>query len=357
MLFFSDTLKAQNEVLVPIVNHQVFNLHSRSSLFFSGNYASVIELELPENTTRWYYRFYNVNRKDLLSQYTSNASLLEEVKENMKDPQNSKITFPPIPNTYQNKVSIYLLNDSAQTDVFNKRLTFSKVQYQDDFSVLNEASGWMEVCSPGFLSGKQYLGLLNKATVSESFIVLDVLAICKKRSVDFEWPEKNLKQIEIDFIEQYASSISPFILQKVSDCFISALQYSSSFSLYSELEGEDKVQYEKTILDKCYNDRFQVEEKDTLNSLNNYFVFGNWMTEKEEILEMKFSGQLRLIKKDERSFDGVWYLSDNLLHLKFDGFSTQVYEPLLATPNKFAWKNNQTGNYVRYSRIIDTEEE
>lgn len=346
---------AQTEVLVPIVNHQVFNLNSRSSIFFSGYHTSVIELNFPENTVRWYYRFYNVTKKDLLPKYAPKASLLDELERNMRDPENSKISTPIVPSAYQNKVSVYLLDDSSQVDVFNKQITFSKVQYQKQFSALNEASGWIEVCDPDFIFNKQHLGIMNRGTMTETYIVMDVVAVCKKRSIEFGWPEKGLKELEISFVDSRGKNLSPFIIQKVSNCLISSLQYKISYDEYVSLSKPEQEKVRRETFTQCYNSNFPVVEEDTLAMVSPYFVFGKWKTEREEILELNFSGTLNLIKKDQTSFQGIWYLAQDMLCLKFDGHPTRKYEAVMITPNRYVWRNNETGNFVKYNRLKGEE--
>jgi len=344
---------AQTEVLVPIVNHQVFNLNSRSSIFFSGHHTSVIELSFPANTVRWYYRFYNVNKKDLLPKYAPKASLFDELERNMKDPENSKISIPKVPVPYQNKIGVYLLDDSLQVDVFNKQITFSKVQYQKQFSSLNEASGWIEVCDPDFILNKQHLGLMNRGAMTETFIVLDVVAVCNKRSIEFGWPEKSLKDLEIDFVDTKGKGLSPFVVQKVTGCFINSLQYKISHDEFFALSKEDQEVMKNETFIQCYNSRFPIVEKDTLTEVNPYFVFGKWMTERDETIVMDFSGALQLYKKDQTVYNGIWYLSQGLLCLKFDGYPTRKYEAVKITPHRYVWRNNETGNFVKYNRLIE----
>lgn len=349
--WMSTVLLAQDEVLVPIVNQKVFNLDSRTSVFFKGNHTSVIEIGLPENTVRWYYRFYNVNKKDLLSQYIPKGSLLEELENDMHHPQVFGISLPSIPKDEQNKVGVYLLKDSTQVSLFNKQLTLQKAEYKKEFSLTNEASGWVEVCDPDYVTGGQYIGLLNRATLGESHVVLDVVAVIKKRSVNFGWSEKHLKKIEEDFVSRNSSDIPIQSLRKATRCLLRTLQYDVSYKEYALLNQQELDSLEKDIVKKCYNEKFVEAPLDTLNQLDRYFVFGSWETVQGEVLEMSFSGDLKLMKKDGKEVTGVWYLSSNKLHLKFDDFDTQIYDPIMITPDKYVWRNSQTENYIRYVRL------
>lgn len=344
------TLQAQNEVLIPIVNHKVFYLDSRGSTLFSGSHTTVLELDLPVNTVRWYYRFYNVTKKELLSKYGSGTSLMDELEAKLTEPDYSTLKLPQIPAEFKNKVSVYLLDDSSQASVLNKQLTFTKLKYQEQFSSLNLASGWSEVCDPDFIRGKQYLGLLNQANLSGTNIVIDVVAICKQRTIETGWSEEILKAIENEFIDRVTSGLSPFVIRKVSECYIKSLQNELTYEKYQTLSGAERSRTERSVFENCYNESFQITETDTLTGLDPYLMAGSWETEKGELLEMKFSNELTLRKKNGTTLKGSWYIAEDALFLKFDNYRTQKYQPVVLSPYKYIWKNFQTGNYLRYSR-------
>ena len=75
------------------------------------------------------------------------------------------------------------------------------------------------------------------------------------------------------------------------------------------------------------------------------------MTEKGESLEFKYSNELILTKKNATILNGSWYISNDELFLKFEEFKTQKYQAIVTTPEKFIWKNSQSENYLRYSKI------
>lgn len=344
------SVQAQNEVLIPIVNHKIFTLDSRGSTFFTGSHTTVLELDLPVNTVRWYYRFYNVTKKELLTKYSSTTSLEDELEKKINDPAYSTIKLPTIPTEYKNKVSIFILNDSTQVGVFNKQLTFAKAEYETQSSIQNMYAGWSEVCDPEFINGKQYLGILNLANLTGTNVVLDVVAICKQRTVDGGWSEDVLKDIEVKFVDGYADKLSPFVVQKAAECYIKSLQYEMTYEAYKNRNSTVKKQFENQILENCYNENFKEIETDTLTELDIYYIFGSWKTEKNESLDMKFSSELTLKKSNGAVIKGNWYINDNTLFFKFENYKTQKYQPIILSPNKYVWKNYETGNYLRYTR-------
>lgn len=348
------SVKAQKKVLVPIVNHKVFVLDSRSSTIFSGKYSTVFELYLPENTVRWYYRFYNVTKKDLLVKYNPKVPFLDEMELKLNESVFYNFKIPNIPSEFTNKMNVYLLNDSSQLEVFSKQFTFNKVQYQSQFSILNTSSGWIEVCDPEFLKGKQYLGLMNTANVTSTNVVLDVVAVCNQRSIeDSGWKEGDLKNIEIGLMDQLIANnkIAAQSYQEISNCYLESLQQQISFKEYSLLSKVEKGNFEKKIFENCFNENFIDPVLDTISNLNPYFIIGKWNTEKGETLEFKYNSELILTKKNATILNGSWYISNNELYMKFENFKTQKYQPIIMTPQKFIWKNSLSENYLRYSKV------
>ncbi|HUH72955.1 MAG TPA: hypothetical protein VLZ75_00985 [Chitinophagales bacterium] len=348
------SLKAQNKVLVPIVNHKIFVLDSRSSTIFSGKYSTVIELYLPENTVRWYYRFYNVTKKDLITKYSPKIPFLDEMQSKLNETEFYNFKIPAVPPESANKLNVYLLNDTNQVAIFNKQFTFNKVEYQNQFSVLNAASGWAEVCDPEYLTGSQYLGLMNTANVTSTNVMLDIVAVCNQRSIeDSGWKENDLKSFEVKLMNQL--TVNPKIpaqsYQEISSCYLESLQQQVKLSDYNLLSQKDKSSFDKKIFDNCFNENFKFELIDTISTLTPYYIIGKWVTEKDETLEFKYSNELILTKKNATILNGSWYISNNELYMKFENYKTQKYQPVLMTPKKFIWKNSLSDNYLRYSKV------
>lgn len=347
-------LKAQEEVLVPILNHQIYTLEPKGSAYFTGKYSTVIEVELPVNTIRWYYRYYNLIKKENVSKYSAENPFVEHLDKKLNSKNYLPNDLPIIPSGMSQKLNFYLLKSSEQAVNFQKQFTTTKFEYADEFSTLNVSKAWKEVCDPTYINGKQYLAIENTGVFSGTNVILDVVAICKKRSLsESGWSEEALKIVEESLLDSMAinTNIPSFAFSKVADCYMNTLQQKVNFKDFNALSFESKQTIQHEIFENCFDSRMVDVGKESLSDINPYMIIGKWLTDKGEVLEFKFSKVLNLKKKDGQSLKGSWYISDNGLHLRFEGFKTQKYLPVILTPSKYVWKNPSTGNYLRYTKI------
>ncbi|MCO5233676.1 MAG: hypothetical protein LC105_07755 [Chitinophagales bacterium] len=348
-------LKAQEEILVPIQNHQVFSLDAKGSSFFTGKYTTVLEIELPVNTIRWYYRYYNLIKKENISKFSGENAFLESLDKKINSKRFYPNDLPSIPSNLTQKLNFYLLKSSEQSIIFQKQFTTAKFEFVDEFSSLNLSSAWKEVCDPEYIFGKQFIGIENLGIFSGTNIVVDIVAICKKRSLsESGWSEEFLKNIEDSLMDNMAlrTDIPTLSYSKVSDCFMNTLQQKFDFKVFQNFSSDIKSSVQSSIFDNCFNNRMAKIGNDTITALSPYMIIGKWKTEKGEVLEFKFSKVLNLTRKDGQSIKGSWYLADNGLYLRFEGYKTQKYLPIILTSSKYVWKNPATGNYLRYTKIV-----
>lgn len=350
-LVFCFELCAQTDEFIHIVQHKTIGLDSRGSALFSGRQTAVIELDLPPNTVKWYYRFYNVTKEELISKYGKSINFLEDVK-SQKDAVSPIFKTPYVPTEFKNKVSVYLLEDSAQVVNFEKTITFTKTSYLEDFSMLNQYSGWEEVSHPHYINGLQYLGLVNHANISATHMMLDVVAVCKKRSIHPLWKESSLKKAEQDWIQFAINEIPTDFLESYSNCFLEKLQYSSTEDVFLSSSPDSKEKLYTEIYGKCAANEHLMQCADTsLQIISPYRLFGKWKTEKGELLQLNPDNEIQLQKNNGEMLSGWWYISDESLIIGFENYKTQKYQPVFISPYKMIWKNRLTGNYLRSQRI------
>lgn len=345
-----ENVLAQKEELIPIINHQVISLDSRGSTFFSGKSTEVIELDLPINTIRWYYRVYNVNQKELVQKYAPNISFIDQISDKLNK-VGINITTPTIPTALKNKLSVYLLKDSSHINLFKTQFSDLKLSYLEEFSIIQQSAGWKEVCDPQYISGKQYIALANHGNLTSTHVVVDIVAICKRRTIDLDWDEKILIDVEKDIVNTIAHQVSPTTIEKTSNCILQSLQFQLDKDQYLGIEQKRKEELLGDLLRKCTYEHSNTKT-DTLKGLSSYFLIGNWISERGEELKFIYPNEIILKKKSGETLRGIWYVSDESLTINFDQYKTQKYQPILISPDKFIWKNVITGNFLRYQRLI-----
>lgn len=344
------TALSQTYELIPIIQKKDFYLDSRGSKLFTGTNTAVIELDLPVNTVKWYYRFYNIHQKSLLSKYAPALSFSDEWKHTQFLQSSPKI--PNIPSSIRNGVSVYLLEDSSQIQPLENQLLIEKVSYQEDLSIVNMPTGWMEVSHPKYISGLQYLGLLNHGNLTGTNVVLDVIAVCKKRSISgSDWNETQLKQLEEEIMDIVEAEQVLILKEQVMDCLLTKVQ--QKFSFYNDVQKFlfSNIQFLKDQIQYCIQG-ISTEIIDTSKVLDPYQIVGEWKTEKGEVMHFMISQKVSIQKKTGETLQGIWYIHDQSLIVEFENFKPQKYQPIIVSPDKFVWKNRLTGNYLRYQKLI-----
>lgn len=340
-----------SEQIIPV---SIFSLDSRGTGFFSRQYSTVLEVELPQGTVKWFYRFIsadNLNSANKSMRETGALSVwidkaIEDstlIFENITLPENGP------------SVNIYLLTDTSAVNEFNSWISFNRGFYHPKYSLLNATSGWMAVDEEKFLTGKQYIGLMNPSIMQEAHILLEVAALVNKPV-----PGKNgwtLPELENWYSEMVNlcselpdSIITPEKIPIVASCFVNALENRWDAAQYKLLSEAEQIQWKNWQLLKCLPPRSK-QDAAALTSLSRYIIAGLWLTEKGEKMRLQFNGIAELEKNDGSILKGKWSFEQDIFQLEFPGFRTQQYTAAKYTRNELEWKNNSTGRMLRMQRI------
>lgn len=154
--FSSRQIKAQSyipctEQIIPLT---IFSLDSRGSGFFSRQYNTVLEVDLPPGTIKWLYRFHSASTISQANRWvkepTGWLSWIDQYVQDSAVAPLKKLSDEDAP-----PVNIYLLADSSSVNVFTSWISFSRNFFVPRYSILNETSGWVVVDDENFLKGKR----------------------------------------------------------------------------------------------------------------------------------------------------------------------------------------------------------
>jgi hypothetical protein len=342
---------AGSEQIIPV---SIFSLDSRGSGFFSRQYNTVLEVDLPPNTVKWFYRFASAPNLTAANKYLKETSPLSSwIDRSVED---STLVFEIIEVSEEFPiVNVYLLTDSTSVDVFNSRISFNRSFFTPKYSVLNAAKGWMVIEEEKFLTGKQYIGLMNPSILQEAHILLEVAALVNKPV-----PGKNgwtLPELEnwyseiVNLCSELPDSIiTPEKIPIVAGCFVNALENRWDAAQYKSLNEAEQIQWKNWQLLKCLPPRSK-QDAGALTSLNRYIIAGLWLTEKGEKMRLQFDGVAELKKNDGSILKGKWNFEQDIFQLEFPGFRKQQYTAAKFSRNELEWKNNNTGRMLRMQRI------
>jgi hypothetical protein len=350
-------LQAQSfqNATVSLIDGENFRLSSRSVGFFTGEHSIILEIDLPENTVEWHYRFYTFQNEQQASKITSKLKLRQELDRSLIEAGSLKPVIGEYPaDVIKGQVATYLLKDSSQVEVFNARFPFGLLQYHQASSSIAPA-GWMRVSEAAVTRGKQYLAISNSQTLQESFVFLEAVAIIQTpKPVLNGWSAPELERWYAEVVDICASlpaeSLHPSQYAAVATCFGSTLENQLSAEKYNSLSEVEKQQWKSWIFARC----LETGRQKTILPYENadaYLLAGQWKTEKGETLEISFNGTVSLLKNNGKYLTGTWQISEDIFSMNFNGYKKQTYRTSVVSRNFIAFENNLTGNLLRMNRV------
>lgn len=135
------------EVAVTVLQPQEFFINGAINI--TGQTTLVLDVNLPENTTKWYYTFAASRSKEQIKQTKSQFALFTQLTRIIDNTGTTAkaltlLNTPP-GNDYSN---VYLLASRKDADNFNKEFTLKGFKYIGEGSRQNYVSGTVEVTNP-----------------------------------------------------------------------------------------------------------------------------------------------------------------------------------------------------------------
>lgn len=173
--FETEQLAEKIKLETNTVQNEKFYLNSTSNaLLKGGKNRIIIPVNLPENTTEWYYVFSASREENDIKNTLTSFNLASQLTKFIKDDtsiQNAVSNLSPPPGA--NICDIYVINDEANAELFKE-----KEDYQSslDGSRENFKSGIVKVSG----ASKNYLGIRNPDNLYGIHIAIEIIAIVEK---------------------------------------------------------------------------------------------------------------------------------------------------------------------------------
>jgi hypothetical protein len=356
-MLISIQLQAQSfqKSTISLIDGENFQLSSRSVGFFTGEHSIVLEIDLPDNTVEWHYRFYSFQNDQQAQKITTKLQLLQELDRSLIELGSVKLHVGEYPaDVMKGQVATYLLKDSSQVEVFNARFPFGILQYHQASSSIAPAA-WIRVSEPAYIRGKQYLAISNTQTLQESFVFLEAVAITQAPKPALNgWSASELDTWYAEVVDISArlsgENLHPSQYAAVASCFRTTLENQLSAEKYNGLSEVEKQQWKSWIFAKC----LEIGRQQTILPYENadaYLLAGQWKTEKGEALDISFNGTVSLQKNNGKYLTGTWQVSEDTFSMNFSGYKKQTYRTSIVSRNFIAFENNLTGNFLRMNRV------
>lgn len=355
LVFFQVIAYSQStEVAVTVLQPQVFFLNS--SLNITGQTTLVLDVDLPENTIKWYYTYSASRSAEQIKQAKSQFALLSQLtriidKTGTTAKALNLLNTPP-GNDYSN---VYLLPSKKDADNFDKEFTLKGFSCVRESSRENYVSGTVEVLNPSYCRSRQYLGIQNPSTTYGISVVIEVVAIVKEEQVINGWKRSQKEglysSISRHLKEEHEYHLTDDLIFDFSNCIVNkiASKYSSSqlgnianYEVKNLLEGTQRQCEQELDLSKKYTIRDNVATAKRL--------VGTWSDE-NSVFECKENGSFNLKFDNKNSIiEGKWRLMNKSLTFIVNS-SEDSYVIEEFSENKFRYKSIESGEVFNAERI------
>jgi hypothetical protein len=356
LLHFQLMGQAFQNITVPLITGQSFPLSSRGIGFFNGEHALVLEIDLPDNTLEWHYRFYCFLQEEPLEKATARLSLEADLMKHLLNPGSIKLTAAPlVAEEAQSKANIFLLKDSSEVPIFNSRISLSGLNYHQKSSASGNAA-WVRITEPAFLKGKQYLAISNAQALQSSILYLEAVAITRAPKVALNgWTQPELEDWYAEIVDicatQADTTLHPSQFAAVAGCFRAGLEEHISAVRFKEMSDVEQQQWKTWLYSQCKSKSSGKGKSVNYQDVDAYLLTGSWKSEKGELLRFNYNGYATLRKNNGQLLDGTWEITDGILSLNFRNHRKQEYRSNAISRNFISWENNRTGNYLRLYRL------
>ena len=354
MLFQVICYSQSKEVAVTVLQPQEFFINGAINI--TGQTTLVLDVNLPENTTKWYYTFAASRSKEQIKQTKAQFNLFAQLTRIIDNTGTTAkaltlLNTPP-GNDYSN---VYLLASRKDADNFNKEFTLKGFTYIREGSRENYVSGTVEVTNPSNLQGRQYLGMQNSSTTYGITVVVEVVAIVKEEQEVNGW-KKSQKEglystISHGLKEKHKHHLTDELILDFTNCMVNKITTN-----YAASQLENTAGYEvNNIIENIHS---QCEQE--LNLLTKYSLKDNVATEERligtwsdenSVFEFKENGVFTLKFDNQNSLiQGKWKLSNERLTFTING-SEDNYIIEEYSENKIRYKYIKSGETFNAERI------
>jgi hypothetical protein len=342
------------EVAVTVLQPQEFFINGAINI--TGQTTLVLDVNLPENTTKWYYTFAASRSKEQIKQTNAQFALFTQLTKIIDNTGTTAkaltlLNTPP-GNDYSN---VYLLASRKDADNFNKEFTLKGFKYIGEGSRQNYVSGIVEVTNTSNLQGRQYLGIQNPSTTYGITVIVEVVAIVKEEEIVNGW-KKSQKEGLFSYLnhglkEKHKHHLSDDLISDFTNCMANKIT-----SNYTAIQLENVAKYEaNSIIDNIHNkceQELNLAAKYSLkdNVATEERLIGTWSDE-NSVFEFKENGVFTLKFDNQNSIiQGKWKLSSERLTFNING-SEDNYIIKEYSENKIRYKYIKSGEIFNAERI------
>ena len=229
-----------------VVSQRLISLNGGMRASAGGKSRTVIQVNLPQGTTEWYYSF----STNPAGSGTKNLQLLMQVTAAVADPTKlssfalSNIEIPSGSKT----IDVYLL-DQRNADAFINKVDNNggAFYFSREGSVTATRQGSVKISQ---ISGNpMYLGIKNPSSLEGVDITIEVVAVVATKAYLDTWTSENLDKIYNNCLGTFANKSSE--AEQICNCLKSKIANDYTPSIYNQLSESSRQKLYKDLISNC----------------------------------------------------------------------------------------------------------
>lgn len=357
------------EVPIQVLTAQSSYLNSEGGKILSLGVKQstlVFDIDLPENTIRWFYIFTASRSAADIKKAQENIKLFAQLTKVIDQTGTSAkalpYLFPPPGSDYCNA---YVFTSKSDADKFNKEFNLKSFYYNRKSSRENFKSGSVDVDEPQYIRGRQYLGIHNPSTAYGINVAIEVVAIVKENLKDSQgWTKSNKESVFNSCINtlNYSMTSDDNIKEQICGCYTDAIVKNYSSEAFQEkpsyevkniltqnmktcaLQSENNPNFKEPIPITADNENSRI----TPTFIN---MIGKWKAYNCSYL-LNYDKTMEIAWNTGKITNGNWSFDGSSFICSYGG-STYIYELSEYKPRQMIYKlKNSTNQYFKAQRII-----
>jgi hypothetical protein len=357
------------EVPIQVLSPQFSYLNSEGGKILSLGIKQstlVFDIDLPENTIRWFYIFTASRSAEDIEKAQGNIKLFAQLTRVIDQTGTTAKALPYLlPPPGSDYCNAYVLASKSDADKFNKEFNLKAFYYNSKSSRENFKSGSVDVDEPQYIRGRQYLGIHNQSTAYGLNVAIEVVAIVKEDLKDSQgWTKSNKENVFNSCLNilNYTLTSEDNVKEQICGCYTDEI-----VKKYSSEAFQEKPTYEvKNILTQNMKTCAIQSESDpnfkeptpiTTDNENNRItptflnMVGKWKAYNCSYF-LNYDKTLQIIWNNGKITNGNWSF-DGTNFICLYGGNRYVYQFSEYKPRQMIYKLSNTNQFFNATRIVN----
>ena len=322
--FLIVSVYSQTEVARQIIEPRSFTLNSSLGSATGGNAKTVIEVDLPDYTIRWFYTFTAHRTEAQRNKAKANINLFAQLTRILDvtgtTAAATKVLITPSGSDY---CDLYFFDTEEDADIFDAPLTLKSFTYESKYSQENLMQGTIMVSEKERCVGTQYLGFANGSLNSSVNVTVEVVAIVlnewtkedrqqmydgiysllTENGLSEDFSDKSIRSFATCLLSEFCNTYSPLERDKMADFELQNTITKIGHECIGELEEKKSTQSKES---ETYREQINPSRK---------ALVGTWKDD-NSVFKLKEDGIFYIRWDNQKQALGNWSFVNGRLYIK-----------------------------------------